>query len=433
MKKWLNGMDSYKSKMPTKVDPTKLSVREKFLLKDSKTFCTIPWTHLHAYPDGKAYPCCLAEHKFPIGSMKDNTIEELWNSPKQKQIRKNMLEEKKSAECRKCYEQESHGWTSMRQSSNIHFGHHVDKVKETREDGHYEDVNMIYWDIRFSNLCNLSCRSCGSMFSSNWYDDQTALFGKPNHDKITYAGTTKMDAYDQLLQHMPKVEQIYFAGGEPLIMEEHYKILKELIRLGKADTVRLIYNTNFTRMAYKDLNVLDIWPEFKQVSVGASLDAMGPRAEVVRNGTVWADVERNREEMLKKCPQVDFYISPTVSVMNVDHIPDFHRDWMSKGFLGASDLHMNILQDPDHYRIDILPETIKHQCKQKIEEHMSFIKSEDNLQRAYNGMQSVINFMMAEDKTHLLPQFVQITKQLDARRKQKLQDVAPELKEIFSG
>ena len=41
--------------------------------------------------------------------------------------------------------------------------------------------------------------------------------------------------------------------------------------------------------------------------------------------------------------------------------------------------------------------------------------------------------MMAEDKTHLLPQFVQITKQLDARRKQKLQDVAPELKEIFSG
>ena len=94
MKKWLNGMDSYKSKMPTKVDPTKLSVREKFLLKDSKTFCTIPWTHLHAYPDGNAYPCCLAEHKFPIGSMKENTIEELWNSPKQKQIRKNMLEEK---------------------------------------------------------------------------------------------------------------------------------------------------------------------------------------------------------------------------------------------------------------------------------------------------------------------------------------------------
>ena len=91
-------MSSYKDKMPTKVDADKLTDREKFLLKDSKTFCTMPWIHLHAYPNGKAYPCCLAEHKFPIGSMKENTIEELWNSPNQKQIRKNMLEEKKLLE-----------------------------------------------------------------------------------------------------------------------------------------------------------------------------------------------------------------------------------------------------------------------------------------------------------------------------------------------
>ena len=56
--------------------------------------------------------------------------------------------------------------------------------------------------------------------------------------------------------------------------------------------------------------------EFKDVSVGASLDAMGPRAELMRNGTVWADVERNREDMLKKCPHVDFYISPTVGIFN---------------------------------------------------------------------------------------------------------------------
>ena len=92
-----------------------------------------------------------------------------------------MLSEQPSKQCTKCYEQEEHGWTSMRNSGNIHFGHHVDKIKETTADGHYDDVNMIYWDIRFSNLCNLSCRSCGSMFSSNWYDDQVALWGKPDH------------------------------------------------------------------------------------------------------------------------------------------------------------------------------------------------------------------------------------------------------------
>ena len=153
------------------------------------------------------------------------------------------------------------------------------------------------------------------------------------------------------------------------------KILKELIRLGKADSVRLQYNTNFTRMAYKDLNVLDIWPEFADVSVGASLDAMGPRAELMRNGTIWADVERNRAEMLKKCPKVDFFISPTVSIFNVDHIPDFHWDWLQKGLIKGQDLNVNVLQDPMHYRVDILPTHMKSKVEEKLEKHIERIDS----------------------------------------------------------
>ena len=425
-------MSEYKNNMPTKVDKEKLSDHEKFLLEDSKYYCTLPWTHLHAYPNGKAYPCCLAEHKFPIGDLKQNTLKELWNNDKQKKIRKNMLEEKPSKECSKCYEQEKHGWISMRQSSNVHFGHHVDKVKQTTEDGHYDDVNMVYWDIRFSNLCNLSCRSCGTMFSSNWFNDQIALFGHPGHDKVTWAGKTKMDAYDQLVEYLPMVERVYFAGGEPLIMEEHYKILKELIRLGKADSVRLQYNTNFTRMAYKDLNVLDIWPEFADVSVGASLDAMGPRAELMRNGTIWADVERSRAEMLKKCPKVDFFISPTVSIFNVDHIPDFHWDWLQKGLIKGQDLNVNVLQDPMHYRVDILPTHMKSKVKEKLEKHIERIKPYDQLGRATDGFKATINMMMADDKSHILPQFVEITNRLDEVRQQNTAEVFPELGSILN-
>ena len=363
--------------------------------------------------------------------MKKNSIQELWNSKDMKTMRTNMLHNKPSKQCTKCYEQESHGWTSMRESANIHFGHHIDKVQQTTEHGEYIDVNMIYWDIRFSNLCNLSCRSCGSMFSSNWYDDQKALWGDPGHDKITYAGTTKMDAYDQLVEYMPMVEQIYFAGGEPLIMEEHYKILKELIRLGKADSVRLIYNTNFTRMSYKDLNVLDIWPQFKDVSVGASLDAMGDRAELMRNGTIWADVERNREDMLKKCPNVDFYISPTVGVFNHEHVIDFHKDWIAKGFIKPQDLNMNMIQDPEHYRIDILPESIKKRVSIRYKEHIAMIKPLDHLGRATSGFESALSMMMSNDNTHMITKFKQITQQLDQRRRQKTIEIFPELKEIL--
>lgn len=422
----------YESKIKTKVITENLSDNEDYLLNKSKYFCMLPWTHLHAFPNGEAYPCCLSEHKLPIGSLKKNSLKELWNSNDMKEMRQNMMNESPCKQCVKCYEQEEHGWTSMRQSSNKRFGHHIDKVKETTSDGHYEDVNMIYWDIRFSNLCNLSCRSCGSMFSSNWYDDQVALWGKPGHDKITYAGTTKLDAYDQLVEHLPKVEWIYFAGGEPLIMEEHYKILKELIKLKKADTVDLVYNTNFTRMSYKDLNVLDIWPEFKSVSVGASLDAMGPRAELMRNGTVWKDVVKNREDMLRKCPNVDFYISPTLSIFNHDHIVDFHNDWVKKGLIEVKDLNVNVVQDPMHYRIDIMPQNIKERTKEKYEEHIEHIKPLDRLGRATSGFESAINMMMAEDRSNMLDRFRTITKMLDDRRDQKTVDVFPELGEILN-
>jgi hypothetical protein len=93
--------------------------------------------------------------------------------------------------------------------------------------------------------------------------------------------------------------------------------------------------------------------QFDSVAVGASLDDSGPRAEYIRKGTDWAVVEQNRQDMLRICPEVDFYISPTLSIMNAWHLPDFHRDWVERGLIRAQDLNVNILQDPPHYRIDI--------------------------------------------------------------------------------
>ena len=81
-------------------------------------------------------------------------------------------------------------------------------------------------------------------------------------------------------------------------MEEHYIILEELIKRNKTD-VRIIYNTNFSRTAYKKTDAIDMWKHFKNVSVGASLDAMGARAELMRKGTVWKQAIANRKKMIE--------------------------------------------------------------------------------------------------------------------------------------
>ena len=416
-------MTQYKYNSTDLVRPTELTERERFLLEDSKTFCIYPWIHLHAYPTGEAYPCCHAEMKpGVVGNCRTNTLAEIWQDSPMQQLRADMLSETPHAACVRCYEQEESGFFSGRKSANKHHGHHIKKLEAN-------PFEMTYWDIRFSNLCNLKCRSCGHIFSSQWYQDQVKLAGpewKDRNSVLNYAGRTETDMWTQLEPHLDYVEQIYFAGGEPLLMEEHYNILEELVKRKRFD-VRLIYNTNFTHTDLKGRSVFEYWRQFDSVAVGASLDGMGLPAEYIRKGTRWLDVVQNRHRMIATCPDVDFYISPTLSIMNAWHMPDFHKEWVSAGLIRAQDLNVNILQDPAHYRIDIAPEKYKQRLEEKYLKHLSWMSDRDPLGRATQGFESAITFMNATDNTQLIDTFWRRTHELDDIRNENILDVLPEL------
>jgi radical SAM protein with 4Fe4S-binding SPASM domain len=417
-------MTAYNYNSSDLVHPIDLTEQEEFLLKQSKTFCIYPWIHVHAYPTGEAYPCCHAEMGVgQIGNCRDKTLAEIWKDQPLQKLRDDMLNERPNKTCQRCYEQEESGFFSGRRSANKHHGHHIKKL----EDNPFE---LTYWDIRFSNLCNLRCRSCGHIFSSQWYQDQAKLAGgdwKDRNAVLNYAGRTETDMWTQLEPHLDYVEQIYFAGGEPLLMDEHYRILDELVRRERFD-VRLIYNTNFTHTDLKGQSVFEYWQKFDSVAVGASLDAEGPRAEYIRKGTVWDTVVKNRREMIRVCPEVDFYISPTLSIMNALHLPEFHRNWVEQGLIRAQDLNVNILQDPAHYRIDIAPAEYKAELEGQFQDHIAWLQGQDPLRRATQGFESAIAFMNATDNTHLIDTFWRKTHELDTIRRESCLSVLPELK-----
>ena len=250
------------------------------------------------------------------------------------------------------------------------------------------------------------------------------LHWKDDNKTLNTTGRWNGDMLEQMLEHIDDVEQIYFAGGEPLIMDEHYYILEELEKRKRFD-VRLIYNTNFTRVNLKDRLVFDYWKKFDSVSVGASLDGMGKYAEYIRKGTKWDDVEYNRQRMIDICPDVDFYISATLSALNALHITDFHKDWVGKGFIKSQDFNINILQDPMHYRIDIFPAFYKDMIKEKYQKHIEWLKPQDDLQRATNGYTSALTFLNNKDNIGMNI-FWEKTEQLDAIRNEHILDYIPE-------
>jgi radical SAM protein with 4Fe4S-binding SPASM domain len=423
------GKYNWKDRIPNYIKLEDLSEDQRYKLMESDNFCMLPWIHLHAWPDGRAYPCCLGRAAHPVGNFKEKSMREIWNDEPMRLMRQNMLADQPCLECGDCYEQEGAGFTSMRNNSNKSFGHHVAEIDKTLPDGSLPDMRLHYWDVRFSNICNLKCRSCGSIFSSRWYDDDVKLWGRELRPRVQFAGRHEEDVWEQMQEHVPHLDQIYFAGGEPLIMEEHNRILRLLIEKGNT-RVRLVYNTNLTELKFKKQSVLDLWKHFPTICVAASLDDMGDRAAVIRSGTDWAQVEQNIRDLKRECPHIDFMISPTLSIMNIWNFTRFHRYMVESGFIQAKDFNLNILQGPDSYRIDLLPMEIKLQFKHEFEQHIEWLQDKDPIHRAIGGFQGAITFMMATDNSHLLPDFWKTVNDLDWSRSESLLSVVPELEAI---
>ena len=426
----------YESIKPIFIDRENVKPEHWKLLSESKTFCMMPWVHMHAFPDGRAYPCCLADYWHPLGDLRKNTMEQVWNQEPYRKLRVNMVNNKLSKVCSKCYEQEDNGAFSMRRDTNRNYGHLVGEIDQTAQDGTHPEFKLRYWDVRFSNLCNFSCRTCGPIFSSNWYNEHVKMYDrKPDvlgreMLRIEYTAGDEDTIMSQMLPHIPYLEQVYFAGGEPLIMKEHYFMLEKLIEYEKTD-VRIQYNTNFSELRYKDKHVFDYWQKFTSVSVGASLDASGARAELMRRGTDWKQAVDNRRRMIAEVPHVDFYVSATVSVMNILHVMDFHKEWVSLGLIKPQDFNINLCQSPEWYRIDILPTDFKQQVViPALERHIEWLDPIDKLKRATMGYRTLINFISANDASNLLPRFRQEVALLDSARNENFWETFPELNEL---
>ena len=397
---------------------------------DNDVMCILPWIHMHPWPNGKTMLCCDSPWEDHIGDLRENSLEEVWNSEKMKQVRLNMLNGKKCSQCVRCYEKEEKGHDSLRVRSNKDWLQpHWNKVANTNSDGSLDDLHIVYLDFRFSNVCNLRCRYCGPELSSNWYADAKAsTFNISPTERVIQIRKDVdnfMEEFDPMLEH---IEQIYWAGGEPIMMDEHWGIMNRLVEMGKTD-IRIFYNTNFTTLTYKKHNVLDLWKNFDNISVGASLDAEGVRGEYQRKGTVWADVESNIKQLKEKSPEVDFYISATVSAYNAWHITDFHRSWVDKGYIKPADWYMNVLLNNQRFRMSVLPETLRKEIKYKWEKHLAWLEPQDHIGRATDGYKSAIKFL-DDDHTHLLDEFKAFNVEFDKLRDENFDDVYPELKGI---
>lgn len=412
-----------------------MNVTEDIFYK--KHFCILPWIHFHAWPDAKVFPCCMADSNKPVSTTNSESIIKMMNSEDFKQLRLKMLKDEPSEICQRCYDVELFGTWSLRQSQNTVRGvANLDLVNKTKEDGSIDDFKLKYMDIRFSNICNMKCRSCGPSCSSQWaqeYKDrhgEIMLRDRFGLQKTVVTNNEDDQFWEKLVPYLDDVEEVYFAGGEALITPEHYKILDYWLEKGKTN-VKVTYTTNFSVFKYKDKNVLDYWRKFPKVEIYASLDASGHLAEYMRKGTVWKDIEENALMIKREVPHVRFEITPTISTWNVHQFPSFHKDWIEKGLLSKDqEMRLNILTFPWHASILILPKDYKEELLDMYRRVMNDESYSINIRNCYR---TVLNTLKSgEENKGGLKEFFDFNSKLDEYRKENILDAIPELRRIHS-
>ena len=394
-------------------------------------FCILPWIHMHIWPNGSVYPCCMSDTDQSLGNINDMPIDEVINSEEFKTLRKQFMNDEKPDMCTRCFELEDTAdtWT-LRKSSLETFKHYLPLAEETQEDGTIDDFKMRYMDIRFSNLCNMKCRTCGPELSSKWYDDQIKLF--PGYERPKFIDVNSADDFmGKLKLHLDTVEEVYFAGGEVLITPQHYEVLDYWLERNR-DDVRLRYTTNFSNLRHKKRSMLEYWKLFKDVRVAASLDTFGERAEYSRSGTNWNEIVANRKEMIESCPNTYFELTPTISIFSVYNLFEFHKTWVEEGLLDINHIRINILTHPRYFSITMLTPEQKLEVHKLYEQYFKWLTDNNAAPHTIHAIKGITDYMDSADHRDLIPEFKNVITTIDNLRDESLIDIFPELKPLWT-
>lgn len=381
----------------------------------NSTFCILPWIHMYIDPLGETFPCCVRVPSMKsFGNINKTPLEEIWNSPSMKNLRLDMLNNRPRSEiCGTCYKREKTERTSHRLDFNRKFFHLIrKKLESTEPDGFIKDLSWSYWDFRLSNKCNFRCRTCGPEYSTSWQ----AELNSPTNPVREANRPAWLTGFEYFLKNSKNIEEIYFAGGEPLLIDEHYKLLEWLIENKKTNTV-LSYNTNISVLEYKNWKVLELWKQFKFVYVSPSLDHFGKQAEVIRKGTDWNQVEENLKIILK---QKNIQVRPTITVsaLNILDFVKIHKYFTQMGLIKTvNHFALNMLLQPDFFSVSVLPQYQKELVQRDLLAYNQELI--DRFGEGLSGLNLILNELKI-DNSHLQEKLVYELKKVDDLRNEKL-------------
>jgi organic radical activating enzyme len=243
--------------------------------------------------------------------------------------------------CQACISQETAGAQSMRQGYLITHG------KITVE------PSLQYLDINIDYTCNLACVTCGPELSTTWRNELGIkhIPVRPNIDQFL---KTKLGSLD-----LTNLKEIRMWGGEPLLTATHQQILEYIVEHGRAADIKLMYNTNGTRLI--DEQTKKLIEKFKFARISFSIDAIDEQFEYLRYPAKWSEVENNLMWWKHNLPHNSMLsMTVTASILNVLELNSVF-DWQQKNFsksIFGDDIEVYVHQAWGTYGLEYMPENM---------------------------------------------------------------------------
>jgi organic radical activating enzyme len=350
-------------------------------LSQNGAFCPLPWIHDYRSLDGQKYMCCQSHSS-------GKTLSEDFNGPERHELRQRMWSGEQIPHCGPCYKMEANNLVSARQNANQEW-----LVKpgsrEFFEDWKPGDPGQrMYYDLRYNSKCNLSCISCGPEFSSLWKKEL-------NIPIIEY----KLDVVpEQVLQS----KRVYFAGGEPLIIDEYTDLLTYLANNHYPGHVSI--NTNLTSLRSDVLDAITAMPD---ISLVVSVDSWGRTEEYVRYPKQWRKFLDNLAILQERDIAFNFNtVCSSISVLGWKQMADLQHYRPKNWWLTPLEMGPQL-------RLENLPLALKEQAAENILSMRAVYHHDTD-----HKFQSSVNHLL--DRLNRPGQFNELQKyirELDTRRK----------------
>lgn len=387
----------------------------------NSTFCVLPFTHLATHPNGDVTPCCESKLKPKNGdtilNLNTDSIESIRNSESFSNLRDELKSGIKSNTCDFCWRAEKDGLESKRIRENSRFG--VNAITQPYFEKNKPLLNV---ELRLGNICNTKCLICSPGSSSKWNEDTHAFrnIHDPNladyrHKVIIPKEWYRNDDIYSDISNQPMLKHLWFNGGEPTLIKEHFKFLKKLIDNGSSKKITLEYNINGS---YMPDELLSLWQEFFHVYVTISLDDIGDRLYYSRFPTKFSTVSDTIKKMEDN--SITYTLIPTISILNIFNVVEIYN-YFIENFKGGNEPGINFVKHPYFLSIGNLSDEHKLEIINKIENSNLPVFWVDFLKHA-----------MSEPSKIGYASFIKYINTIDKQRNLNIQDYLIEFVDMFN-